>query len=111
MRKTDTFAEQYWTKKTRNKDTAGTVEGKTGSFEISIPENDVPYFYKLTNSNALSQFSVLSIIYYFLLDRYFDNFNGVITFLDGNRIRTTINNGTTTKSYIYNYITGTNTEE
>ncbi|MBW8683034.1 amino acid adenylation domain-containing protein [Chitinophaga rhizophila] len=45
----------------------------TDTISVSITSDEIAYFYKLTNQNELSRFSVVAAVYSMLLHKYFDH--------------------------------------
>lgn len=69
----------FWHNKIKDKPQIYSLTSKINSCNFLIDKQALQFFFKITNNNILAQFSILSAIYSFLLNRYFDTFTGIIT--------------------------------
>ena len=79
MENNNKISQLFWNNKIKDKDPIDELNGKLESFNLHIESNELSFLYKIANNNILSQFSVVASVYSILLDKYFENYNGIIT--------------------------------
>ncbi len=71
--------EKYWIKKLSNKETVSdSRQPILKSFSVTIDNNDLAYFNKITNKNRVAQYTIILSVLSVLLKRYFESFNNLI---------------------------------
>ncbi|TDW43364.1 hypothetical protein EV144_1111, partial [Flavobacterium sp. 270] len=69
----------YWKKKILNRDKTILLENKLQHLpSFSIKANELHYFNKLTNRNKIAQYTVVTAIYTFLLNKLILDFDGYL---------------------------------
>ena len=69
---------RYWLSKTLNKELSRSISSSVKKYTCTVTADKLAYYHRISNSNNLPQFCILSTIYSFLLKRYFPDFPGVI---------------------------------
>ncbi|MET4143047.1 AMP-binding protein, partial [Pedobacter sp. UYP1] len=74
------ITEQFWVKKVSGKRKISLSDGKVKALPfITIEQQDLSWFYKISKGNELAQFTLLTTIYSVFLKRYFEDYDGCIT--------------------------------
>ncbi|REC61343.1 hypothetical protein DRF65_16645 [Chryseobacterium pennae] len=76
----------FWKNKIKDKEEAVFSKGKIEILKKQISKKDLESFIKISRSNPLSKFSIVSSIFSFLVNKYFENFQNVIKIYPSNLI-------------------------
>ncbi|WP_027388581.1 non-ribosomal peptide synthetase, partial [Chryseobacterium gregarium] len=78
MLNTSSLSNIFWLNKTKNKETIVLSEEKVEYLEIEILKHQLSSFLRISKDNNLSKLTIVSSVFSFLLDRYFDNYQNII---------------------------------
>ncbi|WP_343659015.1 AMP-binding protein, partial [Chryseobacterium sp.] len=68
----------FWLNKTKNKEIIFSPEDKILYTNTEISKKNLESFFRISKDNSKSKFTVITSVYYFLLKRYFDDFQNVV---------------------------------
>ncbi len=78
MLNTSSLSNIFWLNKTKNKETIVLSEEKVEYLDIEILKHQLSSFLRISKDNNLSKLTIVSSVFSFLLDRYFDNYQNII---------------------------------
>ena len=78
MLNTSSLSNIFWLNKTKNKENIVLSEGSVRSLEMEISKNNLNGFLKISKNSNLSKLTIISSVFSFLLNEYFDDFQFVI---------------------------------
>ncbi|KMQ64607.1 hypothetical protein ACM46_10170 [Chryseobacterium angstadtii] len=78
MLNTSSLSNIFWLNKTKNKEAIVLSEKETEYLEIQISRDQLDRFLRISRDNSLSKLAIVSSVFSFLLDRYFDHYQNVI---------------------------------
>lgn len=78
MKNIHTLSNIFWHNKTANRETAVFLKGEIKALKKEILREDFRNFIKVSKNNPLSKFSIISSVYSFILDKYFENYQNII---------------------------------
>ena len=78
MSNTHILSNIFWQNKITNKGKAVFSIGEIKSLKKEILKDNFESFIKISKNNSLSKFTIISSVFSFVINKYFENYQGII---------------------------------